>query len=58
MRSERARLHENLDAIMVHVTHGQVEAMTLTDKIVVLQACSASLHPIAAAQLFGCVCTL
>jgi multiple sugar transport system ATP-binding protein len=38
MRSELARLHENLDAIMVYVTHGQVEAMTLADKIVVLQA--------------------
>jgi multiple sugar transport system ATP-binding protein len=38
MRIELARLHEELDATMVYVTHDQVEAMTLADKIVVLQA--------------------
>jgi multiple sugar transport system ATP-binding protein len=36
MRMEIARLHQNLDATMVYVTHDQVEAMTLADKIVVL----------------------
>ncbi|MEM1399103.1 MAG: sn-glycerol-3-phosphate ABC transporter ATP-binding protein UgpC [Pseudomonadota bacterium] len=37
MRIEIARLHGELDATMVYVTHDQVEAMTLADKIVVLQ---------------------
>ncbi len=36
MRIEIARLHRELDATMVYVTHDQVEAMTLADKIVVL----------------------
>ena len=38
MRLEIARLHQKLGATMVYVTHDQVEAMTLADKIVVLQA--------------------
>ena len=37
MRIELARLHEELRATMVYVTHDQVEAMTMADKIVVLQ---------------------
>jgi lactose/L-arabinose transport system ATP-binding protein len=37
MRIELARLHSRLGATMVYVTHDQVEAMTLADKIVVLQ---------------------
>jgi len=36
MRMEIARLHKNLGATMIYVTHDQVEAMTLADKIVVL----------------------
>jgi multiple sugar transport system ATP-binding protein len=36
MRIEIARLHGDLDATMIYVTHDQVEAMTLADKIVVL----------------------
>lgn len=36
-RKEIARLHERLDTTMVYVTHDQVEAMTLADKIVVLR---------------------
>ncbi|WP_237152448.1 ABC transporter ATP-binding protein [Oryzibacter oryziterrae] len=36
MRMEIARLHHELGATMVYVTHDQVEAMTLADKIVVL----------------------
>ena len=36
MRMEIARLHQELDATMIYVTHDQVEAMTLADKIVVL----------------------
>lgn len=36
MRMEIARLHQNLDATMIYVTHDQIEAMTLADKIVVL----------------------
>ena len=35
-RIELARLHKELAATMVYVTHDQVEAMTLGDKIVVL----------------------
>jgi len=38
MRMELARLHKDLDATMIYVTHDQVEAMTLADKIVVLDA--------------------
>ncbi|OYU40175.1 MAG: sugar ABC transporter ATP-binding protein [Pseudorhodobacter sp. PARRP1] len=37
-RIEIARLHRELKATMVYVTHDQVEAMTLADKIVVLNA--------------------
>ena len=37
MRIELARLHESLDATMIYVTHDQVEAMTMADKIVVLR---------------------
>ena len=37
MRIELARLHDELAATMIYVTHDQVEAMTMTDKIVVLQ---------------------
>ena len=38
MRGELARLHEDIDATMIYVTHDQVEAMTMADRIVVLQA--------------------
>ncbi|WP_295080480.1 ABC transporter ATP-binding protein [Tabrizicola sp.] len=38
MRLELARLHQRLGATMIYVTHDQVEAMTLADKIVVLRA--------------------
>ncbi|MEZ0168014.1 ABC transporter ATP-binding protein [Microvirga sp. TS319] len=38
MRIELARLHDELAATMIYVTHDQVEAMTMADKIVVLQA--------------------
>lgn len=38
MRVEIAKLHKQLGATMVYVTHDQVEAMTLADKIVVLHA--------------------
>ncbi len=37
MRIEIARLHESLDVTMIYVTHDQVEAMTLADRIVVLR---------------------
>jgi ABC-type sugar transport system ATPase subunit len=36
MRIELSRLHKDLKATMVYVTHDQVEAMTLADKIVVM----------------------
>ena len=38
MRVEIARLHNEFNATMIYVTHDQVEAMTLADKIVVLRA--------------------
>ena len=38
MRIELAKLKEDLSATMVYVTHDQVEAMTLANKIVVLRA--------------------
>jgi lactose/L-arabinose transport system ATP-binding protein len=37
MRLEIAKLHQQLGATMVFVTHDQVEAMTLADRIVVLR---------------------
>ena len=36
MRMEISKLHRDLGATMIYVTHDQVEAMTLADKIVVL----------------------
>jgi multiple sugar transport system ATP-binding protein len=36
MRREIARLHQELGATMIYVTHDQVEAMTLGDRIVVM----------------------
>jgi ABC-type sugar transport system ATPase subunit len=36
MRVEIARLHSEIGATMIYVTHDQVEAMTLADRIVVL----------------------
>ena len=37
MRAEIARLHRRLGATMIYVTHDQVEAMTLGERIVVLR---------------------
>ena len=37
-RIEIAKLHKHLEATMLYVTHDQVEAMTLADRIVVLNA--------------------
>ncbi|MEM7213749.1 MAG: ABC transporter ATP-binding protein [Pseudomonadota bacterium] len=38
MRLEISELHERLSTTMIYVTHDQVEAMTMADKIVVLNA--------------------
>jgi multiple sugar transport system ATP-binding protein len=38
MRVEIAKLHKDLGNTMIYVTHDQVEAMTMADKIVVLQS--------------------
>ena len=38
MRLEITELHQTLKTTMIYVTHDQVEAMTMADKIVVLQA--------------------
>ena len=37
MRTEIKRLHQDLGASMVYVTHDQIEAMTLATKIVVMK---------------------
>ena len=37
MRIELAKLHRKLAATMIYVTHDQVEAMTMADKIIVLR---------------------
>ena len=36
MRVELSKLHKNLDTTMIYVTHDQVEAMTMADRIMVL----------------------
>ena len=38
MRLEISEMHERMKTTMIYVTHDQVEAMTMADKIVVLQA--------------------
>ncbi|KPA21000.1 sn-glycerol-3-phosphate import ATP-binding protein UgpC [Shimia sp. SK013] len=38
MRYEIAKLHQSLKSTMIYVTHDQIEAMTLADRIVVLEA--------------------
>ena len=38
-RVELAELHQRLNSTMIYVTHDQVEAMTLADRIVVLNDC-------------------
>ena len=36
MRTEIARLHQRLQATMIYVTHDQIEAMTMADRVVVM----------------------
>ena len=36
MRVELAKLHDQLNATMIYVTHDQTEAMTLADDVVVM----------------------
>ena len=38
MRAEISKLHARLEATMIYVTHDQVEAMTMADRIVVMRA--------------------
>ncbi|HNZ40128.1 MAG TPA: ATP-binding cassette domain-containing protein, partial [Candidatus Latescibacteria bacterium] len=38
MRTEISKLHDRLGATMIYVTHDQVEAMTIGDRIVVMDA--------------------
>ena len=38
MRLEISEMHKRMQTTMIYVTHDQVEAMTMADKIVVLQA--------------------
>ncbi len=45
MRAELSRLHRRFEATVIYVTHDQVEAMTLGEKIVVLK--DAEIHQIA-----------
>jgi multiple sugar transport system ATP-binding protein len=42
MRYEFAKLHKDLKTTMIYVTHDQVEAMTLADRIVVLSPAASS----------------
>jgi multiple sugar transport system ATP-binding protein len=37
MRAELARLHQSIGATMIYVTHDQVEAMTMADRIVIMR---------------------
>lgn len=37
MRAELAALHNNLETTMIYVTHDQIEAMTLGDKIIIMK---------------------
>ena len=37
MRTEISKLHNNLEATMIYVTHDQTEAMTMGDRIVILK---------------------
>ncbi len=50
-RIEIAKLHADLGASMIYVTHDQVEAMTLADKIVLLNAGEAVLKEGSVAQV-------
>ncbi len=52
MRVELMRLHQRLGATMVYVTHDQVEAMTLADRIAVLNG-GAVLQVGAPSELYG-----
>ncbi|HEY0987587.1 MAG TPA: sn-glycerol-3-phosphate ABC transporter ATP-binding protein UgpC [Kofleriaceae bacterium] len=38
MRAELSRLHQQLQTTMIYVTHDQVEAMTMADRLVILDA--------------------
>ncbi|MEZ5576611.1 MAG: sn-glycerol-3-phosphate ABC transporter ATP-binding protein UgpC [Candidatus Competibacteraceae bacterium] len=49
-RIEISKLHHDLGASMIYVTHDQVEAMTLADKIVLLNAGKATLEDGSVAQ--------
>jgi len=37
MRTQISKLHQNLEATMIYVTHDQTEAMTMGDKIVIMK---------------------
>ena len=50
-RIEISKLHHDLGASMIYVTHDQVEAMTLADKIVLLNAGKATLEDGSVAQI-------
>ena len=45
MRSEIKRLHRGLENTVVYVTHDQVEAMTLADRVVVMHRAGSSRRP-------------
>ncbi len=38
MRTELQRLHKQLDTTIIYVTHDQAEAMTMSDRIAVINA--------------------
>ena len=38
MRNEISKLHRNLGSTTIYVTHDQVEALTMADRIVIMKA--------------------
>jgi multiple sugar transport system ATP-binding protein len=38
MRTEIKRIHQKVRTTTIYVTHDQIEAMTLADRVVVMQA--------------------
>ncbi|SRR5574344_368120 len=53
MRLEIAKLHQELNATIIYVTHDQVEAMTLADKICVLSPLAANPNKESNMEQFG-----
>ena len=57
MRAEIIRIHKNLNATTIYVTHDQTEAMTMADRIVVMKAGAPTMNFIHGVIRDGCFCT-